>query len=110
MYLPRFLSETIPSIHHHHEHFDGNGYPDGLKSDAIPLGARIIAVVDSYDVMTNERHYHNKKTTDEALAEIQRCSGTQFDPGVVETFTENFETIILRNDTDRILKEIPDGN
>jgi diguanylate cyclase (GGDEF)-like protein len=69
-----------------HEHFDGNGYPDGLRGAAIPLGARIVAVCDAYDAMTSERPDKAAMTPDEAIAELRRCAGTQFDPAVVETF------------------------
>lgn len=71
-------------VRHHHERYDGNGYPDKLKGEEIPLGARIIAVADSFQAMTEDRPYRKALTKDEALAEIFRCSGTQFDPRVVQ--------------------------
>ena len=71
---------------HHHERWDGTGYPDGLHGDSIPLGARIIFVADAYDAMTSERVYQRRLTDDEALAELARCAGTQFDPEVVAAF------------------------
>lgn len=71
-------------VRHHHEHYDGMGYPDRLKGEVIPLGARIIAVADSYTAMTEDRPYRKALSKDEALAEVFRCSGTQFDPRVVE--------------------------
>jgi putative nucleotidyltransferase with HDIG domain len=70
----------------HHEHFDGSGYPRGLKGNEICLGARIFAVVDAYDAMRSVRIYQDAVPIDEALAEIRRCSGTQFDPVVVDAF------------------------
>jgi diguanylate cyclase (GGDEF)-like protein/putative nucleotidyltransferase with HDIG domain len=73
---------------HHHERWDGAGYPDGLRGDAIPLGARIIFVTDAYDAMTSDRVYRPKRSPDAALAELRRCAGTQFDPGIVAAFTE----------------------
>jgi diguanylate cyclase (GGDEF)-like protein len=69
-----------------HEHFDGNGYPDGLNGAEIPLGARIVSVCDAYDAMTSERPYKAAMTPDEAIAELRRCAGTQFDPAVVAAF------------------------
>lgn len=73
-------------VRHHHEHFDGNGYPDNLKGDAIPIGARIISVSDSYQAMTEERPYRKALSREQAIAELHRCSGTQFDPEVVAAF------------------------
>jgi diguanylate cyclase (GGDEF)-like protein len=69
-----------------HERFDGGGYPDALAADAIPLGARIIAVCDAYDAMISERPYRGAMTSERALAELRRCAGTQFDPDVVAVF------------------------
>jgi len=76
----------VSMIRHHHERFDGNGYPDGLVGNAIPLGARIIAVADSLSAMLQDRTYRQALTWDEALQEILRCSGSQFDPKVVNAF------------------------
>jgi HD-GYP domain-containing protein (c-di-GMP phosphodiesterase class II) len=75
---------------HHHERWDGAGYPDGLSGEEIPLGARIIFVTDAYDAMTSDRIYRPKLSTDAAFAELVRCSGTQFDPGIVAAFVEEF--------------------
>jgi HD-GYP domain-containing protein (c-di-GMP phosphodiesterase class II) len=73
-------------VRHHHEHLDGTGYPDGLKGEAIPLGARIIAVGDAFDAMTTCRPYRPARSWREAMTELQRCAGTQFDPGAVSAF------------------------
>ena len=73
---------------HHHERWDGAGYPDGVYGDAIPLGARIIFVADAYDAMTSDRVYRRRLTVEDALLELQRCAGTQFDPEVVAAFAE----------------------
>ena len=78
---------------HHHERWDGAGYPDGLRGETIPLGARIIFVADSYDAMTSDRVYRPRRSHEEALAELRRCSGTQFDPLIVERFAEELEAI-----------------
>lgn len=77
---------------HHHERWDGTGYPDGLAGEEIPLGARIIFVADAYDAMTSERVYRSRLSEEEALAELERCSGTQFDPQIVAAFA--FETAV----------------
>jgi putative two-component system response regulator len=81
-----YLSGAIPIIRHHHERWDGQGYPDGLAGEAIPLGARIVAVADTYDAMTTERVYHNENTPEQAIEEIRTGSGTRYDPVVVEAF------------------------
>jgi len=75
-------------IFHHHERWDGTGYPDGLKGDEIPLLSRIISIVDAYDVMTAGRPYKNAMTKEEALKEIEECAGSQFDPELAENFIE----------------------
>ena len=71
---------------YHHEHFDGRGYPSGLAGEHIPIGARIFTVIDAFDALTTDRPYRNARPYAEALAEIIRCSGTQFDPAVVSAF------------------------
>ena len=76
----------IPAIRHHHEWHDGTGYPDGLKGEAISLGARIISIADAYDTMTTKRTYRDIVAQEEALEELRRCSGTQFDSELVEVF------------------------
>ena len=78
--------EIIRTIKHHHERFDGKGVPDGLKGEDIPLGSRIIAVSDSYDAMTSNRPYRSFLPSEEAIAELKRCAGTQFDPKIVDSF------------------------
>jgi HD-GYP domain-containing protein (c-di-GMP phosphodiesterase class II) len=69
-----------------HERWDGDGYPDGLAGEDIPLGARIVAVCDAFDAMTTNRPYRRRVGDPAALAELRRCAGTQFDPAVVEAF------------------------
>ena len=81
-----FLEDVARIVRHHHERWDGMGYPDGLKGDRIPLGARIFAVGDSFDAMTSDRPYRRGLLIDAAREEIRRCAGSQFDPAVVTAF------------------------
>jgi diguanylate cyclase (GGDEF)-like protein len=78
--------DAIPAIHHHHEHFDGSGYPDGLAGEEIPLASRILLVADAFDAMTTDRPYGRGMSVEEAVEELKRHSGSQFDPAVVEAF------------------------
>lgn len=80
------LKPVIPIILHHHERYDGLGYPHGLKGEQIPIGARIVAVADSFSAMISRRPYRKEKGIEEAILEIQRHRGTQFDPLVVDSF------------------------
>jgi diguanylate cyclase (GGDEF)-like protein len=73
---------------HHHERWDGSGYPDGLPGDRIPLGARIIFVADAYDAMTSERVYRRRVAPEQAVAELERCAGSQFDPEIVAALAD----------------------
>jgi len=83
-----FLKEPRDIILHHHERYDGKGYPDGLKGEEIPLGARILAVADSFEAMMSDRPYRSALDLHEAIAEIKDNSGTQFDPAIVQVFVE----------------------
>ncbi len=87
------LSQVADYIFAHHEHWDGGGYPRGLRGAEIPIASRIIAVVDAYDVMFSGRNYRAARTQDEAIAELERCAGTQFDPEIVGIYVR-----LLRED------------
>jgi putative nucleotidyltransferase with HDIG domain len=79
---------------HHHERYDGKGYPSGLAGDQIPLGSRMVAVAESFHNMVTDLRYKSARSFDDALVELRRCSGTQFDPQVVSTFLEWVQTQI----------------
>lgn len=85
------LRSVVPAIRHHHERWDGTGYPGGLKGEGIPLAARIIAVADAFDAMVTARPYRRDKTTPQALAEITANAGKQFDPQIAQAFCAYFE-------------------
>ena len=80
------LASVARIVRSSHENWDGSGYPDALEGESIPVGSRIIAVCDAFEAMVADRPYAAPKTTDEALDELVRCAGTQFDPAVVEMF------------------------
>jgi response regulator RpfG family c-di-GMP phosphodiesterase len=87
----KFLHPLIPGVHLHHERWDGRGYPLGLKGNDVPLIARIISVADTYDAMTSDRAYRRALPHEVAVGEIERCSGTQFDPEVSNSFTSGLD-------------------
>ncbi|MEZ4443616.1 MAG: response regulator [Polyangiaceae bacterium] len=87
----KFLHPLIPGVHLHHERYDGRGYPLGLDGQNIPLIARIISVADTYDAMTSNRSYRRALPHEVAVAEIERCSGSQFDPDVANMFVEGLD-------------------
>ncbi len=91
-----FPWEIVPTVRHHHEHYGGGGYPQGLSKEKIPLGARILALADSFDAMTSDRPYRSRKTVEEAVKELKRCSGTQFDPELVKVFLHALKKILSK--------------
>jgi HD-GYP domain-containing protein (c-di-GMP phosphodiesterase class II) len=80
------MHPIVPLIRHHHEAWDGSGYPDGLKGEEIPLISRIVAVADIYDAMTSDRAYRSRRSSREAVDEIRRVTGTKLDPRVSAAF------------------------
>jgi HD-GYP domain-containing protein (c-di-GMP phosphodiesterase class II) len=80
------LVNCLPAVLHHHEHYDGTGYPTGLRGEDIPLEARILTIADAYDAITSMRPYRKQLTPQQALDELKSCAGTQFDPKLVDTF------------------------
>jgi putative two-component system response regulator len=84
----RFAPEVAPIINGHHEYWDGSGYPRGLKGEQIPIGARIITIVDAYDAMTTDRPYRAALSIEEAVRRLRAARGTQFDPELLEVFLE----------------------
>ncbi len=81
-----FLSPVVSIVRHHHEHWDGGGYPDGLSRNNIPIGARIVGFADAFDSMTSERSYSPARSLPDAYDEVLRCAGKQFDPMIVDAF------------------------
>ena len=83
------LKDVAKDVLHHHERYDGTGYPFGLKGNDIPYISRIISIVDAFEAMTSDRIYRKKISKEEAKKELNRCKGTQFDPDLVDIFIKN---------------------
>ena len=81
---------ALPYVLHHHERWDGAGYPHGLRGGDIPLEARVLCVADAFDAMTSQRAYRPPLTVEQALGELERCAGSQFDPELARTFVESW--------------------
>jgi putative nucleotidyltransferase with HDIG domain len=88
--------EVVALVYHHHERWDGCGYPTRLRGEAIPLGARIIGIADAFDAMTASRPYSARRTEEQALAELRRCAGTQFDPTLTDLFCRGMQSKFFR--------------
>lgn len=93
------FADIIPIVYHHHEKYNGTGYPEQLAGEQIPFLARIAAVADTFDAMTSKRSYRNAIPIEYVRAEIEKCSGTQFDPEIAKVFLD-----ILDNHYDEILE------
>ena len=89
-----FPYPVVPIVRHHHENWDGTGYPDGIKGEAIPIGARILSVVDCYDALTSDRPYRQAMTDDAALEILVARRGTMYDPAIVDVFVRTYKTIM----------------
>jgi putative nucleotidyltransferase with HDIG domain len=87
------LARIREMVLHHHEFFDGSGYPEALTGENIPLGARIIAVADAYDTITSDRTYKKARSAPDALAELERCANAQFDGAIVEVFVRTMRAL-----------------
>ena len=88
--------EALPYVLYHHERWDGNGYPTGKAGEEIPVEARVLAVADAFDAMTSDRPYRSPVSEEDALAEIERCAGRQFDPEAARAFVEAWEAGVFR--------------
>jgi diguanylate cyclase (GGDEF)-like protein/putative nucleotidyltransferase with HDIG domain len=95
------LANSLPIILNHHEHYDGSGYPAGLKGQDIPFEARLLSVADAFDAMTSLRPYHNQRSTQEAIEELKRCAGTTFDPELVEIFCKTLQSMAVKPERGR---------
>lgn len=89
------LAGAAKVVRHHHERYDGHGYPDEIAGETIPITARILTTVDSYSAIVDRRPYKQARSHAEAVEELKRCAGSQFDPEVVKTFIELFESGVL---------------
>jgi diguanylate cyclase (GGDEF)-like protein/putative nucleotidyltransferase with HDIG domain len=87
------MSRIRLMVRHHHEYYDGSGYPDRLQGETIPYGSRVIAIADSYDTITSERSYKKGRSPEEAFTELERCAATQFDPAIVRVFVEKMRRL-----------------
>jgi putative two-component system response regulator len=87
-----FLMNAYPIVYHHHERWDGKGYPDGIKGPKIPVGARIVAVVDAYDAMTTDRPYRASRDFAEVEAILRDGAGEQWDPQIVNVFIDTLKS------------------
>ena len=97
----RALQLVVPGVLYHHEAWDGSGYPVGLEGEAIPAEARVLAVVDAFDAMTTDRSYRPALSEQEAVAELERCAGAQFDPQIVSAFVQAWRAGLLADATAR---------
>ena len=95
-----FPYPVVPIVRHHHENWDGTGYPDGIRGSDIPIGARILSVVDCFDALTSDRPYRPRLSDADAIAILQQRRGTMYDPLVVDTFLASYEGLAPAADLD----------
>jgi putative nucleotidyltransferase with HDIG domain len=100
------LRLAVPAVLYHHERWDGTGYPLGVEGEGIPAEARVLAVVDAFDAMTSDRSYRRALPEQAALAELERCAGTQFDPDIVRVFVEAWRDGSLADATGDLLERV----
>jgi len=105
-----FLERTSELVLYHHERYDGKGYPDGLKGEDIPMGARLIAVADAFDTMTTDRSYRSALSVEESINELRNCSGTQFCPVAVEAFVSGFHSHAMKHSSGLALQSAKSVN
>ncbi|MFH1016720.1 MAG: HD domain-containing phosphohydrolase [Pseudomonadota bacterium] len=101
-----FFSEMIPLVYHHHESVDGSGYPEGIRAEQIPLGARIITLADSYDAMTSNRSYRLALPHEKAIREIKKNAGVQFDAELAEIFIEQVGKQLHAREIQKLLRSV----
>ncbi|MCC6174436.1 MAG: HD domain-containing protein [Chloroflexi bacterium] len=100
-----FLTDALPIVRHHHERFDGAGYPDGLSGEVVPVGARIFSVADAFDAMTADRHYRRALSLDRTMSELRRGRGSQFDPVVIDALEEVADELYALRHTGGVSRE-----
>ena len=99
----KIFQNILPIVEHHHEKYDGTGYPSKLKGDDIPYLARILTIIDSFDAMTSKRPYNIRKDYKQAIGELEKCSGSHFDPELVYKFIEMLQNDMLEKKMPREL-------
>jgi HD-GYP domain-containing protein (c-di-GMP phosphodiesterase class II) len=99
------LAIVASILKHHHEHYNGQGYPDGLKGDEIPIESRILSIADTFDAMTSNRPYRQSCSKQKAFSELRKCANKQFDPGLVEVFIKALKNVRIKKSNNKVSKE-----
>jgi putative nucleotidyltransferase with HDIG domain len=100
------LQLVVPVVLYHHERWDGSGYPVGIEGEAIPAEARVLALVDAFDAMTTDRSYRRALPEEAAVAELERCAGTQFDPEIVRVFVDAWRDGLFADATQGLVRAV----